>query len=78
MTQRIPSGERICVRFPDANGNDLFLITTKQTTDLYYLYEVNGKGLIKLGKDPNPINLEKKFRVIECVKEANLGVAQPQ
>lgn len=67
MSYHIPSGESICVTYLDRSGNEIFLITTKAVTNLFYLYQINDSGLTKLGKDLSPLKLEEKFGVIDRI-----------
>lgn len=64
MNIKFPKGEVVWVRYCDTKGNPVFVITSKESRDYYYLYEVNEDGsLKKLGKAKTPTELESKFGV---------------
>lgn len=67
VSYRIPYGETICVTYSNQSGKDMFLLTTKRNTDLFYLYEITENGIQKLGKDQSPFVLESKFKVNERI-----------
>lgn len=67
MSYKIPSGETVCVRYADMNGEELFFMTTKQSTELFYLYEIDGDTVSKIGKAQSPFELESRFNVIEKI-----------
>lgn len=60
---KYPKGECGCVRYVNISGQLMFVLTTKNNTDLYFLYEVTENGLVKLGKGKNPSELEEKFDI---------------
>ena len=49
-------------------GKPIFVITSNQLRDWYYLYEVDGEDYKKLGKARTPLELEIKFKVDEKMK----------
>lgn len=61
MEAKFPKGEIVWVRYYDENGILCHVITSKVTRDYYFLYEVSGGSLKKLGKAKNPTDLENKF-----------------
>ena len=56
-----PKDERIWVQFFDNDKQLKYIITSKQTRDMYYIYELKDKKFIKLAKDKNPKALESKY-----------------
>lgn len=67
VSYRIPYGEVLCVTYLNKSGEDMFLLTTKRNTDLFYLYEITENGIQKLGRDQSPLALESKFKVNEQI-----------
>lgn len=66
-----PKGERPWVAYYTQDHTIRYLITSKTTSqDAYYLYEVTGEMLKKLGKGKTPRELEEKFRVEEKVRDS--------
>ena len=64
-----PKGERIWTCYYSREKELLFIVTSKETSrEFYYLYEVSGDKLNKLGKARNPRELEDKFGVIEKMR----------
>lgn len=64
---KIPKGETVWAEFL-SKGKPRFIITSKQLRDWYFLYEVNGEELKKLGKARTPPELEERFKVHEKLK----------
>ena len=62
-------GERVWVGYYNTDHELVFILTSKQPRDYYFLYElVNGK-LKRLGRAKSPTELEEKFEVnqrLEC------------
>ena len=56
----IPSNEIVWEEITMQNG-DVYFVTSKSNRDYYYLYKKTKDGVERLGKDNNPLNLEKKF-----------------
>ena len=54
----IPSNETIWVTLTD-NLGDEYVITSKVTRDMYYIYRIEKDKAVKLGKNENPLELEK-------------------
>lgn len=54
----IPSNETIWVTITDDLGDE-YVITSKVTRDVYYLYRLEKDKVVKLGKNENPLELEK-------------------
>jgi len=70
MAYKVPKGERIWVRYFDAEHNEKFVLTSKELRDCYFLYRVSDSKLEKLGKAATPDVLEKKFGVENELKLA--------
>ena len=54
----LPSNEIIWVTITDDLGDE-YVITSKTTRDVYYIYRLEKDKAIKLGKNENPLELEK-------------------
>ena len=66
-----PKGERPWVAYYAQDHTIRYLITSKTTSrDAYYLYEVTGEMLKKLGKGKTPRELEDKFSIEEKVRDS--------
>lgn len=64
-----PKGETVWVQYVDRNQQTLFILTSKESSrDYYFLYELTGGSLKKLGKARSPTELEEKFRVFERLR----------
>lgn len=62
MNVKYPKNESVWVTICDKEGDPAYLITSKQTRDFYFIYEINRDGsLTKLGKSKNPRELEDKY-----------------
>ena len=56
----IPNTEIVWVTIADDLGDE-YVITSKVTRDVYYIYRIEKDNIIKLGKGDNPLELEQKF-----------------
>lgn len=66
---KYPKGERVRVGYQRPGSDDaLFILTEKEATGTFFLYEVKDGALVKLGKASSPPELEKKFSVFERLK----------
>ena len=64
-----PKGETVWVQYVDRNQQTLFILTSKESSrDYYFLYELTGGSLKKLGKARSPTELEEKFRIFERLR----------
>jgi hypothetical protein len=54
----IPNNETIWVTITDDLGDE-YVITSKTTRDVYYIYRIEKDKAVKLGKNENPLELEK-------------------
>lgn len=63
-----PRGERCWAGYYNAAGNALFAITSKETRDQYFLYDLRGSEPQKVGKAKEPPELIKKNHVLEIMR----------
>lgn len=61
MEYQYPKGEIVWVGHYDKDNNLRYITTSKPARDFYFLYELKDGKFVKLGKDKNPQDLEKKF-----------------
>lgn len=60
----MPKNETGMVVYVNTDGIPVFLLTTKQGRDFYYLYKIASDGtLSKLGKARSPKELEEKYEI---------------
>lgn len=59
MKYSYPKGEIVWVGHYDKDHNLRYITTSRPARDL--LYELKAGKFVKLGKDKNPVDLEKKF-----------------
>ncbi len=62
-----PKGEIVWVTYLNYDNQLRFIMTSKPTRDLYYLYEEDNGVFKKLGKAKSPLELEQKFQVKEAI-----------
>lgn len=58
-----PKSERTWVGYYDRNSRLLFILTSKESRDYYFLYELIDGCFKKLGRAKSPKELEEKFGV---------------
>ena len=58
-----PKGERVWVGYYTKDHDLLFIMTSKESRDFYYLYELIDGNFQKLGRAKSPQELEEKFEV---------------
>lgn len=63
-----PRGERVWAGYYNGHGELLFIVTSKEARDMYFLYELTEGNFKKLGKAKEPPELIKKFRVEELMR----------
>jgi hypothetical protein len=54
----IPSTDTVWVTITDDLGDE-YVITSKSDRNIYYLYRLEKEKAVKLGKNENPLELEK-------------------
>lgn len=64
---KYPKGEHVWVGYYSRDGDLLFILTSKEARDWYYLYELKDGAFHKLGKAREPPELEQKFGVYDAV-----------
>lgn len=65
---KCPKGERFWMRYYDKKNSLRFFITSKEISrDFYFLYEVSGASVKKLGRARSPKDLEEKYKINERV-----------
>lgn len=65
---KIPSSEIEWVEYLSREHKPLFLLTSKEQRDFYFLYEILDDGYKRIGKATSPIALEEKYKVIERMR----------
>ena len=58
-----PKGEHVWVSYYDTSHKLVFIITSKEARDYYFLYELVDGKFKKLGRAKSPTELENKFEV---------------
>lgn len=66
---KYPKGERVWVGYYNSNHELRFILTSKESRDFYFLYELVEGNFRKLGKARSPMELEEKFRVYQRMEE---------
>ncbi len=68
MTElKYPRGEHVWTGYYSRSGQLLFIVTSKEARDWYYLYKLENDVFKKLGKAREPPELEQKFGVYEAI-----------
>ena len=65
-----PKGEIVWTGYYNRSDELLFIVTSKETREFYYLYELVDGEFKKLGKAKTPSELEQRFRVKERMLES--------
>ena len=68
LINKIPSSEIEWVEYLNREHKPLFLLTSKESRDSYFLYEILDDGYKRIGKASSPIALEEKYKVIERMR----------
>lgn len=63
-----PKGEIQWVGYYDVNGECCFVITSKPTRDIYYLYSVDDGVYKKIGKAKSPDKLVEDHNIIDSIR----------
>lgn len=67
---KVPNGEIGWVGYYNRSGKLIFVLTSKEKDrSWYFLYEVDGNTMKKLGKAHTPPELENKYHVLEKMHE---------
>lgn len=66
---KYPNGERVWVGYYDSHHELRFILTSKDSRDFYFLYELVDGNFRKLGKAWSPTELEEKFRIYQRMEE---------
>lgn len=66
---KYPKGERVWVGYYNSNHELCFILTSKDSRDFYFLYELVEGNFRKLGKARSPTELEEMFRVYQRMEE---------
>lgn len=68
MILSYPKNERVWVGYKDRNGSVVSIITSKESRDWYYLYDLVGDKFVKRGKAKEPSELVEKYNVYERMR----------
>ena len=69
MEPKYPASETVWVRYANSKGETICIITSKETRDWYYLYDLVDGKFVKRGKAKEPPELVEKFNVYERMKD---------
>ena len=58
-----PKGEHVWVAYYNTAHELVFILTSKETRDYYFLYELVDGKFQRLGRAKSPIELEERFNV---------------
>ncbi len=67
MELKYPKGEHVWVGYYNRSGDLLFIITSKETRDWYYLYQLVDGTFKKLGKAHDPSELVAKHSIEKAI-----------
>ena len=62
---KYPKGERVWTGYYNRAGELLFIVTSKESRDWYFLYEVVNGEFKKLGRAKTPTELENRYGVTD-------------
>ena len=65
---KYPKGEHVWVGYYNRKGELLFIITSKETREWYFLYELADGVFKKIGKAKNPTELTERFHVTDKMR----------
>lgn len=65
---KYPKGERVWVGYYNRAGELLFILTSKEARDWYYLYKFENGVFKKLGKAHEPPELISRFSVEQAMR----------
>ena len=66
---KYPKGERVWVGYYNRRGELLFILTSKENREWYFLYELTDGAFKKLGKAREPPELVERFHVEKKMME---------
>jgi len=66
-----PKGECVWAGYYTQQHELMFIITSKESRDFYFLYELVDGKFKKLGKSRSPKELEEKFGVEEKIRRGS-------
>lgn len=58
-----PKGEHVWIRYCNVDHELAFILTSKESRDYYFLYELTDGKFKKLGRAKSPTELEERFEV---------------
>ena len=64
---KYPKGEHVWVGYYNRSGQLLFIVTSKESRDWYYLYKLENGTFKKLGKAREPPELEQKYEIHKAI-----------
>ena len=67
-----PKGEYVWTSYYNPSDELLFIVTSKPTRDVYFLYEVVDGAFKKIGKAKSPLELEEKFEIDDRIRKTRL------
>ena len=59
----IPRTERVVVTYFNTKEEAIAILTLKPTDGSFFLYEISGEDIKRLGKGVNPLVLEEKYHI---------------
>ncbi len=65
-----PKGEIVWAGYYNRAGDLLYIITSKEARDQYYLYECNGDTFQRIGRAKSPPELVERFHIYEKMRES--------
>lgn len=69
MAKNIPANERIWVSYIGLDGKRLYVLTSKEFREKYFLYSVSEDGgVVRLGECSSPLALEERFEVLDKIR----------
>lgn len=60
---KLPDSEIVWATYYNVNGELLYVVTSKRSRDNYYLYKMESKALVKVGKADSPDELCDKYNI---------------
>lgn len=66
---KYPRGEHVWTNYINIHGDLMFIVTTKPSSNFYYLYELIDNNFVKLGRGDSPPELENRFNVDDKLRQ---------